>query len=87
VISTLHVTHIDFDIEGAEIAYTADNAMRFQAINALEAANPGLVMSVTIPVLPSGPDATGQAFLAAAQAAGTRIDVINAMAMDWRSGR
>src|ERR1700730_10530963 len=43
VISTLHVTHIDFDIEGAEIAYTADNALRFQAINALEAANPGLV--------------------------------------------
>src|SRR5216683_282928 len=83
VISTLHVTHIDFDIEGAEIAYTANNAMRFQAINALEAANPGLVVSVTIPVLPSGPDANGQAFLAAAQAAGTRIDVINAMTMDY----
>jgi hypothetical protein len=83
VISTLHVTHIDFDIEGAEIAYPANNAMRFQAINALEAANPGLVVSVTIPVLPSGPDANGQAFLAAAHAAGTRIDVINAMAMDY----
>ena len=83
VISTLHVTHIDFDIEGAEIAYTANNATRFQAINALEAANPGLVVSVTIPVLPSGPDANGQAFLAAARAAGTRIDVINAMAMDY----
>jgi hypothetical protein len=83
VIAALHVTHIDFDIEGAEIAYTANNAMRFQAINALEAANPGLVVSVTIPVLPSGPDANGQAFLAAAQAAGTRIDVINAMAMDY----
>jgi hypothetical protein len=83
VINTLHVTHIDFDIEGAEIAYTADNATRFQAINVLEAANPGLVVSVTIPVLPSGPDANGQAFLAAARAAGTRIDVINAMAMDY----
>ncbi|MDX6336825.1 MAG: hypothetical protein QOG05_4165 [Streptosporangiaceae bacterium] len=83
VISTLHVTHIDFDIEGAEIAYTADNALRFQAINALEAANPGLVVSVTIPVLPSGPDANGQAFLAAAKSAGTRIDVINAMTMDY----
>jgi hypothetical protein len=83
VINTLHVTHIDFDIEGAEIAYTANNATRFQAISALEAANPGLVVSVTIPVLPSGPDANGQAFLAAAKAAGTRIDVINAMAMDY----
>ncbi len=83
VISTLHVTHIDFDIEGAEIAYTADNALRFQAINALEAANPGLVVSVTIPVLPSGPDANGQAFLAAAKSAGTRIDLINVMTMDY----
>ncbi len=63
VINTLHVTHIDFDIEGAEIAYTAQNNLRFQAINALEAANPGLVVSVTIPVNPNGPDANGQAFL------------------------
>jgi hypothetical protein len=86
VITALHVTHIDFDIEGAEIAYPADNALRFQAINALEAANPGLVVSVTIPVLPSGPDANGQAFLAAAKAAGTRIDIINVMTMDYYGG-
>src|SRR3984957_9812834 len=83
VISTLHVTHIDFDIEGAEIAYTADNALRFQAINALEAANPGLVVSVTIPVNPNGPDNNGQAFLAAAKANGTTINIINVMAMDY----
>ncbi|HEY9244257.1 MAG TPA: fibronectin type III domain-containing protein [Streptosporangiaceae bacterium] len=90
VISTLHVSHIDFDIEGAEIAYTAQNNLRFQAINALEAANPGLVVSVTIPVNPNGPDANGQAFLQEAQANGTRIDVINVMTMDyygsWDSG-
>ena len=77
------MTHIDFDIEGAGIAYTAGNALRFQAINALEAANSGLVVSVTIPVLPSGLDANGQAFLAAAKTAGTRIDVINVMTMDY----
>ncbi|HEY1620437.1 MAG TPA: hypothetical protein VGG25_22630, partial [Streptosporangiaceae bacterium] len=58
-INTLHVTHIDFDIEGAEIAYTANNNMRFQAINALDAANPGLVVSVTIPSFPTGPDSDG----------------------------
>jgi hypothetical protein len=90
VINTLHVSHIDFDIEGAEIAYTANNTTRFQAINTLEAANPGLVVSVTIPVNPNGPDANGQAFLAAAKANGTRIDVVNVMAMDyygtWDSG-
>lgn len=83
VIAALHVSHIDFDIEGAAIAYTANNNTRFQAINALEAANPGLVVSVTIPVNPTGPDNNGQAFLAAAQANGTRIDIINGMAMDY----
>jgi Fibronectin type III domain/Glycosyl hydrolases family 18/Carbohydrate binding domain len=83
VIDTLHVTHIDFDIEGAEIAYTAQNNLRFQAISALEAANPNLVVSVTIPVNPNGPDNNGQAFLQAARSNGTRIDIINVMTMDY----
>lgn len=83
VINTLHVTHIDFDIEGAAIADTADNATRFQAIKALEAANPGLVVSVTIPVLPTGPVASGDAFLQQAQSIGARIDIINIMTMDY----
>jgi chitodextrinase len=83
VINTLHVSHIDFDIEGAEIAYPAQNDLRFQAISALEAANPGLVVSVTIPVEPTGPDNYGQAFLAAAKADGARLDIINGMAMDY----
>jgi hypothetical protein len=83
VINTLHVSHIDFDIEGAEIAYPAQNDLRFQAISALEAANPGLVVSVTIPVDPTGPDNYGQAFLAAAKADGARLDIINGMAMDY----
>ncbi|MBV9855602.1 MAG: fibronectin type III domain-containing protein [Streptosporangiaceae bacterium] len=83
VISTLHVTHIDFDIEGAAIADTATNNLRFQAIRQLEAANPGLAVSLTIPVLPSGPDNNGQAFLRQAAADGTNISVINVMAMDY----
>jgi hypothetical protein len=90
VISTLHVTHIDFDIEGALIAFPAVSNLRYQAINALEAANPGLVVSLTIPVNPTGPDNNGQAFLQAAGANGTRINVVNVMAMDyygtWDSG-
>jgi hypothetical protein len=83
VISTLHVTHIDFDIEGAAIAMTAASNLRFAAINALEAANPGLVVSLTIPVLPSGPDGDGQAFLRLARADGARVNVVNVMAMDY----
>jgi hypothetical protein len=86
VISTLHVTHIDFDIEGAAIADTATNNLRFQAINQLEAANPGLVVSVTIPTFPTGPDSNGDAFLSQAAANGTTINVINVMAMDFYGG-
>jgi hypothetical protein len=83
VINTLHVSHIDFDIEGAAIADTATNNLRFQAINQLEAANSGLVVSVTIPTFPTGPDNNGQAFLRQAATDGTKISVINVMAMDF----
>jgi hypothetical protein len=83
VINTLHVSHIDFDIEGAAIADTATSNLRFQAINQLEAANSGLVVSVTIPTFPTGPDNNGQAFLRQAAADGTRISVVNVMAMDY----
>jgi len=83
VINTLHVNHIDFDIEGAAIAETATNNLRFQAINQLEANNPGLVVSVTIPTFPTGPDNNGDAFLQQAKADGTNISIINVMAMDF----
>jgi hypothetical protein len=83
VIDTLHVTRLDFDIEGATIADTATSNLRFQAIKALEAANPGLVVSLTIPVLPSGPDGNGQAFLHLAQSNGVGVSIVNVMAMDY----
>ncbi|HEY2575773.1 MAG TPA: carbohydrate binding domain-containing protein [Streptosporangiaceae bacterium] len=83
VINTLGVTHIDFDIEGAAIADTATNNLRFEALNQLEASNPSLVVSVTIPTFPTGPDFNGDAFLQQAQADGTKISVVNVMAMDY----
>jgi hypothetical protein len=83
VINTLHVNHIDFDIEGAAIADTATNNLRFQAINQLEANNPGLAVSVTIPTFPTGPDNNGQAFLEQAAQDGTHLSVVNVMAMDY----
>jgi hypothetical protein len=85
VITHLGVTHIDFDIEGATLDYTSDNNLRFQAIAGLEAANPGLVVSVTLPVLPTGLAADGVAFLALAKQDGVRIDLVNVMAMDYGS--
>jgi chitinase len=83
VIDTLHPSRIDFDIEGAAIADPTSVNLRFHAIAALEAANPGLIVSVTIPVLPTGPDGNGDTFLQAAQADGARIDLVNIMTMDY----
>jgi len=83
VINKYHVDHLDFDVEGAAIADTASINRRFQAINRLEAGNSGLSISVTIPVLQSGPDGNGTAFLQAARSNGTRIDVVNIMTMDY----
>jgi hypothetical protein len=73
------------DIEGAVIADTTTSNLRFEAINQLEADNPGLVVSVTIPTFPTGPDNNGDAFLQLAVVDGTTINVVNVMAMDYYS--
>jgi chitodextrinase len=83
VITKYGVDHIDFDIEGAAIADTASVDRRFKAIKALETANSSLSVSVTIPVLETGPDANGSAFLADAASNGVKLDIINAMTMDY----
>jgi chitinase len=83
VINKYHVNHLDFDIEGAAIADPGSINRRFQAIKALENNNAGLVVSLTIPVLQSGPDGNGQAFLNAAHSNGVRVAIVNAMTMDY----
>lgn len=83
VIDKYHVDHLDFDVEGAAIADPGSINRRFQAIKTLEANNSGLNVSVTIPVLQSGPDGNGTAFLQAAKNNGTRIDLVNIMTMDY----
>ena len=49
----------------------------------LEAANPGLKVSFTVPVLPTGLDASGLNVLQTAKNDGVRIDTVNIMAMDY----
>src|SRR5436190_16654916 len=83
VINKYHVNHLDFDVEGAAIADPGSIGRRFQAIKTLEANNAGLVVSLTIPVLQSGPDGNGTAFLQAAKNNGTRVDLVNIMTMDY----
>jgi chitinase len=83
VINKYRVDHLDFDIEGAAIADTGSVDRRFKAIKGLQNANPGLNVSLTIPVLESGPDGNGSNFLRSAATNGVKVDIVNAMVMDY----
>jgi hypothetical protein len=83
VINKYKVNHLDFDIEGAAIADPASVDRRFKAIKGLQNANSGLSVSVTIPVLENGPDGNGSTFLRSAATNGVKLDIINAMTMDY----
>ncbi len=83
VIDRYQVDSIDFDIEGAAVLDSHSITLRNQALVGLEAANPDLKVSFTLPVLPDGLVASGLALLQSAKDAGVRIDVVNIMAMDY----
>jgi hypothetical protein len=83
VVSAYHLKFIDFDIEGAAVADPTTIARRSQAMARLAAANPGLKITLTLPVLPEGLDANGLNVVRAAKAAGAPIDTVNVMAMDY----
>jgi hypothetical protein len=85
VITKYNLTWIDLDIEGAAIADAASVNRRNQAIRALQAANPSLRVSYTLPVNPTGLDGNGTNLLSNARANGARVDVVNVMAMDYGS--
>jgi len=59
VVTKYNLTWIDLDIEGASIADTASVNRRNQAIRGLQAANPNLRVSYTLPVNPTGLDGNG----------------------------
>ncbi len=83
MLDTYHVNKIDFDIEGGAIANTSANHLRDQALVALEAANPDLKVSFTLPVLPTGLTNDGLNLLKQALTDGVHIDTVNIMAMDY----
>jgi hypothetical protein len=83
VVTAYRLKYIDFDVEGAAVADPVSMDRRSAAIRKLETANPGLKVSLTLPVLPSGLDGNGIAVLRSAKAHGVNIDVVNVMAMDY----
>jgi Fibronectin type III domain len=86
VIDRYHVHSLDFDIEGAAVQDQHAITLRDQALAGLKAANPDLVISFTLPVLPTGLTADGLNLLASAKRDGVKIDVVNIMAMDYGAG-
>ena len=86
VIDRYQVSMLDFDIEGGAVSNQASITLRDQALVGLKAANPGLVISYTLPVLPTGLVSTGVNILNSAKSDGLALDVVNVMAMDYGSG-
>ena len=76
---------LDFEIEGGAILDQASINRRNQALVGLKNANPGLVISFTLPVLPTGLVASGVNMLNSIRAANLNVNVINIMAMDYGS--
>ena len=89
VVSTLGVTHLDFDIESNELTDSADYTRTAQALADVRSWAGGngesLSISYTIPVLPSGFTSDGLAVLDAAAGNGFTPDIVNIMTMDYGS--
>jgi chitodextrinase len=76
---------LDFDIEGGATTDQASITRRNQALVGLKSANPGLVISYTLPVLPTGLVPSGVNILNSVRADGLSLNVVNVMAMDYGS--
>lgn len=76
---------LDFDIEGGATTDQASINRRNSALVGLKNANPNLVISYTLPVLPTGLVASGVNILNSVKSSGLNVNVINIMAMDYGS--
>jgi hypothetical protein len=83
VVSAYDLKYIDLDIEGAAVADPTTIARRSTALAALQQANPGLKISLTLPVLPEGLTGDGLDVVRSAKNAGVDLDLVNIMAMDY----
>jgi hypothetical protein len=84
LITRYHVKWLDFDIEYSETS--GQSPRRAQALAALQAANPGLIVSYTLPLGPGGLDSGtggGTTDITDAKAAGLDLNIVNGMAMDF----
>lgn len=81
VIDAYKLTHINFDIEYDSESNQAAMARRVQAAKALQDANPGLLISLTVPVGPQGLVDGGLNTLKRFRDAGVKVSNVGIMAM------
>lgn len=83
VIDRYHFTWLDFDIEGRALKLREVNQRRNTVLARLQAQNPGLRLTFTVPVDPHGIPASALRLLADAQARGVHLYSANVMTMDY----
>ena len=78
-IDTYNLTFIDLDVEGACLDDTVSIDIRSTALAALKTANPGLKISLTLPVAVTGMLGNALYALESAKSAGLALDYVNIM--------
>ncbi len=85
VVTKYSATHLDFDIEGGEQGDSTTYDRRDSALAALQAANPGLTISFTLPSATTGLLSDSLGLLNNAVSHGVNFNVVNLMTMDYGS--
>lgn len=80
-VKAYHATRLDFDVEGVTIGDKSANSRRAAALKKIQ--NSKTKISFTLPVAPSGLDSEGKAVVKALAAKHVKVNVYNAMAMDY----
>ena len=83
IIDRYKFTWLDFDIEGDSLENSGANQRRNTALANLQAKNPALIISYTLPVDPNGISDDAQKLLADAKAKGLKVHSANVMVMDF----
>jgi chitinase len=86
VMNKYNVKVLDFDVEGSALDDTNANDRRNAALAALQTANPGLIVSYTLPVGTGGLESNSMSLLENAQVHGLNVNVVNIMTMDYGIG-
>ncbi len=87
VIDQYKFTWLDFDIEGGALEkHPEASERRNTALARLQAANPGLIISYTLPVDPNGISTASRKLLADAKTKGVKVFSANLMVMDYGPG-